>query len=56
MINGYVSERFGYRYTVIVSLTLIAGFVTIFFTATEVWQLQIAEVLCGVVRFDLPRS
>jgi SP family general alpha glucoside:H+ symporter-like MFS transporter len=32
-INGWVSERFGYRYTVMTCLTLIIAFTAIFFTA-----------------------
>lgn len=48
MINGWVSERFGYRYTVIACLTLITGFIAIFFTAEHVWAIEIAEILCGV--------
>ncbi|KAI1283876.1 putative MFS alpha-glucoside transporter [Xylaria sp. FL0933] len=48
MINGYISERFGYRYTIIACLTLITGFVAIFFTAQSVISLQVAEILCGI--------
>ena len=48
MINGYVSERFGYRYTVIVCLVLVAAFTTIFFTAQNVQTLLVAEILCGI--------
>jgi MFS family permease len=48
-INGYVSERFGYRYTVMTCLTLIIGFTAIFFTAQSVIDLQVAEILCGIV-------
>ncbi|OTA90408.1 hypothetical protein M434DRAFT_370334 [Hypoxylon sp. CO27-5] len=48
MINGWVSERFGYRYTVIGCLVLIAAFTTIFFTAQTVVHLQVAEILCGI--------
>ncbi|KAI1331705.1 sugar transporter-domain-containing protein [Xylariaceae sp. FL0255] len=48
LINGYVSERFGYRYTVIGCLTLVAGFTAIFFTAQSVIDLQVAEILCGI--------
>ena len=48
-INGYVSERFGYRYTVMTCLTLIIAFTAIFFTAQTVVHLQVAEVLCGIV-------
>ncbi|RWA07224.1 hypothetical protein EKO27_g7891 [Xylaria grammica] len=47
-INGYVSERFGYRYTVVACLTLVAGFIAIFFTAQNVIHLQVAEILCGI--------
>ncbi|KAI3333651.1 putative MFS alpha-glucoside transporter [Ustulina deusta] len=47
-INGYVSERFGYRYTILACLTLITGFVAIFFTAQNVIHLQVAEILCGI--------
>jgi len=47
-INGFVSERFGYRYTVIACLTLIIGFTAIFFTAQNVQTLLVAEILCGI--------
>ncbi|QSZ32062.1 hypothetical protein DSL72_001631 [Monilinia vaccinii-corymbosi] len=47
-INGWVSERFGYRYTVMTCLTLIIAFTAIFFTAQDVIALQVAEVLCGI--------
>jgi MFS transporter, SP family, general alpha glucoside:H+ symporter len=47
-INGWVSERYGYRYTVMTCLVMIIGFVAIFFTAQSVVDLQIAEILCGI--------
>ena len=47
-INGWVSERFGYRYTIITCLTLLMGFTAIFFTAQKVEHLLIAEILCGI--------
>ncbi|EXJ56752.1 MFS transporter, SP family, general alpha glucoside:H+ symporter [Cladophialophora yegresii CBS 114405] len=47
-INGIVSERFGYRYTVMVCLTLIIIFTAVFFTAQNVETLQVAEILCGI--------
>lgn len=47
-INGWVSERFGYRYTVMICLTLIIAFTAIFFTAQSVVELQVAEILCGI--------
>ncbi|KAM0816133.1 putative MFS alpha-glucoside transporter [Seiridium cardinale] len=48
LINGWVSERFGYRYTVMGCLVLIIAFTAIFFTAQDVIALQIAEILCGI--------
>jgi SP family general alpha glucoside:H+ symporter-like MFS transporter len=48
MINGYVSERFGYRYTVMTCLGLIIAFTAIFFTAKDVIAIQVAEILCGI--------
>jgi SP family general alpha glucoside:H+ symporter-like MFS transporter len=48
MINGYVSERFGYRYTVMTCLALIIAFTAIFFTAKDVIAIQVAEILCGI--------
>jgi SP family general alpha glucoside:H+ symporter-like MFS transporter len=47
-INGFVSERFGYRFTVMTCLVLIVGFTAIFFTAKDVVALEVAEVLCGI--------
>ena len=47
-INGWVSERFGYRYTVMTCLALIIAFTAIFFTAQSVISLQVAEILCGI--------
>ncbi|KAI9642695.1 hypothetical protein NHQ30_008426 [Ciborinia camelliae] len=47
-INGFVSERFGYRYTVMTCLSLIIAFTAIFFTAQDVIALEVAEILCGI--------
>ncbi|PNP40339.1 hypothetical protein TGAMA5MH_07666 [Trichoderma gamsii] len=47
-INGFVSERFGYRKTVMACLVLIAAFTAIFFTAPNVKALLVAEILCGI--------
>lgn len=47
-INGIVSERIGYRYTVLGCLVLITGFTAIFFTAENVETLLVAEILCGI--------
>lgn len=48
MLNGWVSERIGYRYTVMASLALVIGFTAIFFTAPNVQVLLVAEILCGI--------
>ncbi|KAJ4269719.1 hypothetical protein NW762_001387 [Fusarium torreyae] len=47
-INGWISERFGYRYTVMACLVCVAGFTTIFFTAQNIQALLVAEILCGI--------
>lgn len=47
-LNGWVSERFGYRYTLMACLALIACFTTIFFTAQNVQTLLVGEILCGI--------
>jgi SP family general alpha glucoside:H+ symporter-like MFS transporter len=48
LLNGWVSEQFGYRYTVIVCLLLVSIFTAIFFTAQSVVALEVAEILCGI--------
>ena len=48
LINGYVSERFGYRYTVMTCLVMIAAVTAVFFTAQNVQTLLVAEILCGI--------
>ena len=48
MINGYVSERFGYRYTVMTCLMLIVAITAVFFTAQNVQTLLVAEILAGI--------
>ncbi|KAK8079066.1 maltose permease MAL61 [Apiospora phragmitis] len=48
LVNGWASERFGYRYTVMGCLCLVVAFTAIFFTAQNVVALQVAEILCGI--------
>lgn len=48
LINGWVSERFGYRKTVMACLVLVIAFTSIFFTAPNVETLLVAEILCGI--------
>jgi SP family general alpha glucoside:H+ symporter-like MFS transporter len=47
-INGIVSERYGYRKTMLVSLVAVAGFIFIPFFAKSLIDLQIGEILCGI--------
>jgi len=47
-INGIVSEKFGYRKTMIVSLLLVICFVFIQFFAPNVQTLLAGEILCGI--------
>jgi SP family general alpha glucoside:H+ symporter-like MFS transporter len=47
-INGWVSERFGYRYTVMTCLVLIIAITAVFFTAQNLVSILVAEILCGI--------
>lgn len=47
-INGIVSERYGYRKTMIVSLVAVICFIFIPFFAKSLGQLEAGEVLCGI--------
>ncbi|KAM0326267.1 hypothetical protein ACHAQA_006864 [Verticillium albo-atrum] len=47
-INGIIAERFGYRYTLVGSLGLVAAFIFIIFFAESLVQLLIGEILIGV--------
>ena len=47
-INGWASERFGYRYTIMACLVLVSAWTAIFFTAQNVQSLLAAEILCGI--------
>ena len=49
LLNGWVSERFGYRYTIIGCLVLVIAWTSLFFTAQNVQTLLAAEILCGIV-------
>ena len=54
VINGYVSERYGYRFTVITCLFLIIAWTALFFTAQNVTTLLVAEILAGIVSNPFP--
>ncbi|EGD98642.1 maltose permease [Trichophyton mentagrophytes] len=47
-LNGWVSERFGYRWTILGSLAWLAAFISLFFTAQNVQTLLAGEILCGI--------
>ncbi|KAK2749916.1 hypothetical protein FQN57_005333 [Myotisia sp. PD_48] len=46
--NGWVSERYGYRWTILGSLAWLTAFISLFFTAQNVQTLLAAEILCGI--------
>ncbi|KAI9367102.1 general substrate transporter [Aspergillus egyptiacus] len=48
MLNGWASEKFGYRYTTMACLILMTAWISIFFTAPNVQALLAAEILAGI--------
>lgn len=48
ILNGWISERIGYRYTVMGCLVLITCFISILFTAQNVQTLLAGEILMGL--------
>lgn len=48
VVNGYATERFGYRKVCLVSLVWLAAVTTIFFTAPNIQALLAAEILAGI--------
>lgn len=47
-LNGFAIERFGYRKTLMYSLTAICCFISILFFSQNIVMLLIGEVLCGI--------
>ncbi|KAF9893863.1 hypothetical protein FE257_010033 [Aspergillus nanangensis] len=47
-LNGWASEKFGYRYTIMACLVLLTAWISIFFTAPNVQALLAAEILAGI--------
>ncbi|KAL8277833.1 hypothetical protein RQP46_009816 [Phenoliferia psychrophenolica] len=47
-LNGWISERYGYRKTVMGCLLFLTAFISISFTAQNVETLQVFEILCGI--------
>lgn len=47
-INGWLADRFGYRYTIIGALSMVVCFVFITFFAQSLTQLLIGEILLGI--------
>lgn len=47
-INGIVSERYGYRKTMLVSLVAVTAFIFVPFFAKNLIELQMGEILCGI--------
>lgn len=47
-LTGFISERIGYRKTILGALVMITGFIFITFFAVDVKMLLIGEILCGL--------
>jgi SP family general alpha glucoside:H+ symporter-like MFS transporter len=47
-LNGIISERYGYRFTMMASLAALTGFIFIPFFAQNLQTLQVGEVLMGI--------
>lgn len=47
-INGWASERYGYRKTLLVSLFAVTGFIFITFFAPSIQVLLVGQILCGI--------
>ncbi|KAF7717395.1 MFS-type Sugar/inositol transporter [Penicillium ucsense] len=47
-LTGLVSERIGYRKTILGALVMITGFIFITFFAVDVKMLLVGEILCGL--------
>ncbi|KAJ6032587.1 hypothetical protein N7540_003319 [Penicillium herquei] len=47
-VTGFISERIGYRKTILGALFMITGFIFIVFFAVDVKMLLIGEILCGL--------
>ncbi|KAJ5949167.1 hypothetical protein N7454_000751 [Penicillium verhagenii] len=47
-LTGIISERIGYRKTILGALVMITGFIFIVFFAVDIKMLLIGEILCGL--------
>ena len=47
-VTGIVADRYGYRYTLIGALVLVAAFIFLLFFAQNLPTLLIGEILCGI--------
>jgi MFS transporter, SP family, general alpha glucoside:H+ symporter len=48
MMVGWLSEKFGYRKTMIGALVLVTGFIFLLFFAQNLTMLLVGEILCGI--------
>ena len=48
MINGWASERFGYKRTLLTALVFLTCFIFILFFAHNVVMLEVGQILCGI--------
>ena len=55
MFNGFLTDRFGYRKTMIVTLIWISLFVFLAFFAINIQMLLAAQILCGLPWYVTPK-
>ncbi|KAI1266372.1 sugar transporter [Xylariaceae sp. FL1019] len=48
LLNGYIAQKYGYRWVMIVSLGLINFFILVVFLASDLRTLLAGEILCGL--------
>ena len=47
-MSGWFADRFGYRYTLIASMGLLAAFTFIIFFAKDIAMIAVGQILCGI--------
>jgi len=47
-MSGFFADRFGYRYTLIGSMVVLAGFIFLLFFAKSCVMIAVGQVLCGI--------
>lgn len=48
IFSGYMVEKIGYKYTLVLGLVGLGGAITASFVATKLWTLAVGQFLCGI--------